>query len=299
MHGSTSHPAELGLGDARHTRPFVKWAGGKRRLAAELTRLAPPDFRRYLEPFVGGGALFFHLHNLGRVAHGAVLSDLNAELMTCYQVVQDETTLAKLIRLLRRHARHVLDADYYYRVRALDRKASFLESNAPVERAARAIFLNHTCYNGLYRLNSKGQFNVPYGKWRRPPSLCDEANLWACHRALQGVDLHQESFEKCPERARKDDFVYLDPPYVPLSPTSSFTTYTGTEFREEHQRRLAGLFRQLDERGCLVMLSNSAAPLIHSLYRGFRFETVLARRAINCKPGGRGEIEELVVMNYR
>jgi DNA adenine methylase len=227
-----------------------------------------------------------------------VLNDRNAELMNCYRVVQHEGSVAELLERLRRHARHVMDRDYYYRVRAWDREADFLERRSPVERAARTLFLNHTCYNGLYRLNRKGQFNVPYGKWARPPGLFDEGNLWACHRALQDVELRQESFEHCLDWATRGDFVYLDPPYHPVSRTASFTTYTGFEFRERDQRRLAEVFGQLDARGCLVMLSNSATPLIRRLYRGYRTETVLAGRSISCRGKGRGKIEELVVMNY-
>jgi len=290
--------ASLGLGAAPPAAPFVKWAGGKGQLLAQLAPLLPPRVGRHVEPFVGGGALFFHLHSLGRLGHGAVLSDRNAELMNCYRVVQHAESVAELLERLRRHARHAMDRDDYYRVRGWDREADFVERRSAVERAARTLFLNHTCYNGLYRLNRKGQFNVPYGKWARPPSLCDEGNLWACHRALQGVELREESFEACLDWAAKGDFVYLDPPYHPTSRTASFTTYTGFEFREREQRRLADVFRQLDARGCLVMLSNSATPLIRRLYRGYRIDTVLAARAISCKGKGRGKVEELVVRSY-
>jgi len=289
--------AKLDLEAARPAAPFVKWAGGKSRLLGQLEPLLPAAFDRHLEPFLGGGAVFFHLHNVRRLPQGALLSDLNPELINCYRVLQDERALPGLIDCLRSHQRHAMEKDYYYQLRAQDREPGF-PTRGPIERAARTIFLNHTCYNGLYRLNSKGQFNVPYGKWTRPPRIFDEDNLWACHRALKGAELGEESFEACLERARKGDFVYLDPPYHPLSPTSSFTTYTGSEFRERDQRRLAEAFRALDERGCLVMLSNSAAPLIRRLYRGFRFETVQAARAISCKGKGRGRIDELVVLNY-
>jgi len=288
---------ENGLGIAPAS-PFLKWAGGKGQLLGQLTPLLPERFERYVEPFVGGGALFLHLHSLGRITNGALLNDANAELMNCYRVVQDAACLPGLIERLRKHAAHVSDADYYYRVRAWDREPGFLDCHSPVERAARTIFLNHACYNGLYRLNSRGQFNVPYGKWRRPPRLFDEANLRACHRALQGVELRSQGFEACLEQARAGDFVYLDPPYDPLSATSSFTTYTGVEFRQHDQERLAEAFRALDARGCLVLLSNSATPLIRRLYRGFRPDTLLAARAISSKADGRGKIEELAVRNY-
>ena len=296
-----NHPNEpegrFALGHAVAS-PFLKWAGGKRQLLRQLEPLLPPTFGRYIEPFVGSGALFFHLSGMGRIAQGALLSDLNVELMNCYRVLQDEAGLAELIPLLRGHARHVAESEYYYRVRAWDRAPDFCQAWSPVERAARTIFLNHACYNGLYRLNRRGQFNVPYGKWSRPPRLFDQANLWACHRALQGVELREESFERCLDWAKVGDLVYFDPPYHPLSPTSSFTTYTGTEFREPQQRRLAEVFRVLDARGCLLLLSNSATPLIRRLYDGYRIETVLASRAINSKAGGRGKIAEVVVRNY-
>ena len=167
-----------------------------------------------------------------------------------------------------------------------------------IERAARTIFLNHTCYNGLYRLNKSGQFNVPYGRWGSPPRVFDKANLRACHAALQGVEIGESDFAACLDDARAGDFVYLDPPHHPVSPTSSFTTYTGTEFREAQQRRLADLFRALDARGCRLMLSNSATPHIRRLYRGFLQKNILARRAINRNAAGRGEIKELLVLNY-
>jgi DNA adenine methylase len=284
-----------GLG-AAPAAPFLKWAGGKGRLLAQFDPLFPRSFRRYIEPFVGGGAVFFYLHNLGRLGHGAVLSDRNPELMNTWRAVQNPELLPRLIQALEEHAGHVLDRDYYHAVRGWDRQASFRDRSA-VDRAARTLFLNKTCYNGLYRLNKRGQFNVPYGKWARPPRLFREETLWACHRALQGVTLVEEDFPDCMRRAREGDFVYLDPPYHPLSPTASFTTYTGSEFRESDQRRLAELFRELAGRGCLVMMSNSATPLIRSLYKGFRRETVRVGRAISCRGSGRGEIDELVVLN--
>ena len=288
----------LGLDAERPAAPFLKWAGGKGRLLAQLDPLLPRRLGRYVEPFVGGGAMFFHLRGGGRLGRGAVVSDCNGELVNCFRVVGDAAALPALIARLGEHAEHAMDRAYYYGVRAWDREAGFRERRSPVERAARTVFLNHTCYNGLYRLNRKGQFNLPYGKWTRPPSLFDEGTLWACHRALQGASVREESFEACLARAQPGDFVYLDPPYHPRSRTASFTTYTGVEFRERDQRRLAELYRALDARGCLLMLTNSATPLVRRLYNGFRIETALAARAISCKGRGRGKVEELVVINY-
>jgi len=285
--------------------PFLKWAGGKGQLLAQLEPLLPKRCQRYIEPFAGGAALFFHLHNLGRIPAArqdggcrAMLNDANAELINCYRVVRDAARLPELIARLRAHAAHVSDPDYFYRVRAWDREPGFTERHGPVERAARTIFLNHACYNGLYRLNSKGHFNVPYGKWARPPSVFDEANLWACHHALQGVELRAQGFEAILDWAETGDFIYLDPPYDPLGPTAAFTTYTGTQFREADQRRLAEVFRTLDARGCRLLLTNSPTPLIRQLYRGYRAETLLAARAISSKPDRRGRIPELAVLNY-
>lgn len=296
---SSAAVAELQhLERAPDASPFLKWVGGKGQLLSQIEPLLPAQFGRHIEPFVGGGALFFHLSNLGRTSNGAVLSDLNHELMNCYRIIQDAANLSEIIRLLRRHARRVTDGEYFYQVRAWDRSSGFLRRHGPVVRAARTIFLNHACYNGLYRLNSSGQFNVPFGKWIRPPSLFDEENLWACHTALRDAELYERGFDSCLEWARPGDFVYFDPPYHPLSSTSSFTTYTGAEFREDHQRRLAGIYRTLDERGCFVMLSNSDTPLIHGLYADFRVTTVMAARAVSCKANGRGKITELVVTNY-
>ncbi|MFP4057868.1 MAG: DNA adenine methylase [Candidatus Brocadiia bacterium] len=288
----------LPLEAAATARPFLKWAGGKGRLLGQLEPLLPEAFARTFEVFLGGGALFFHLQNLGRLAQGAVLNDRNAELMNCYRVIQDAGRLEELMRRLDRHAEHAMDARTYYRVRARDREADFADRVGPVERAARTIFLNRTCYNGLYRLNRKGQFNVPYGKWTRPPRLYDAANLWACHRALQGVELRSDDFQECLADPGEGDFVYLDPPYHPTSVTASFTAYTGVAFGRADQQRLAEQFRQLDARGCLVLLTNSATPLVRRLYRGFRRDVVQAPRPICRDGGGRGAVEELAVRNY-
>lgn len=287
----------LALDTPARATPFLKWAGGKGQLLAQLEVRVPESFGRYIEPFVGGGALFFRLHAQGRLGGGALLNDRNPELIDCYRVVQDAARLDRLIERLHEHGRHVMDSDYYYTVRAWDRRAGFRESHGTIERAARTLFLNHTCYNGLYRLNKSGQFNVPYGKWSRPPSLFGENNLRACHEALQGVELREESFEDCLRRAQAGDFVYLDPPYHPVSSTASFTTYTGFEFREQHQRRLAEVYGELDGRGCRLLLSNSATPLIRRLYGGCRIETVLATRAISCNGKGRGKVQELLILN--
>ena len=274
--------------------PFVKWAGGKSQLLEQFEPLFPVQFNRYIEPFVGGGAVFFRLYNKGRIGDGVILNDLSEELMNCYEVIRDKVD--ELIEELRRHEPHKTEKSYFYEIRGWDRKRGFKE-RSPVERAARTIFLNRTCYNGLYRVNSRGQFNVPFGSYKNP-TICDEDNLRAVSQALQEVKLRSEDFEQCVEWAGPGDFLYLDPPYHPLSETASFTSYTSDDFGEDDQCRLEKVFRQLDEKGCFVMLSNSYTPFIQKLYVNRRQEVVNATRAISCKGNGRGSIPEFVILNY-
>jgi DNA adenine methylase len=277
-------------------RPFLKWAGGKSQLLPELAKRLPRQFRHYHEPFVGGGALFFYLSNRGLLRHGATLSDYNPELILCYEVIRDH--VEELIVALKKHQQHQLKPEYFLQVRAWDRQPDFAKRD-PIERAARAIFLNRTCYNGLYRLNKRGQFNAPFGYYKNP-LICDPDNLRAVHRALQHVDLRVEGFWELANRVEPGDLVYFDPPYVPVSPTASFTHYTGQTFGPEDQRRLAALFNQLRERGVYVMLSNSRTPLSHELYAAHAVSTsiVQASRKINCDGRKRGSVDELIVCSY-
>jgi len=266
-------------------KPFVKWAGGKRQILKHLLFYAPKEFNRYFEPFVGGGALFFELS-----PKRAVISDLNAELINAYRVIKNQ--VEDLIESLKKHKN---DEEYYYRIRSL--KPAEL---SPVERASRFIYLNKTCFNGLYRENSKGEFNVPFGKYKRP-KICDEENLRAVSEFLNSVEveiLNADYRETC-KLAEAGDFVYLDPPYIPVSKTSGFTSYTGSGFGEEDHRKLAEVFKELSEKGCFVMLSNADHPLIRELYRGFKLVEITTNRAINCKGGRRkGSGKELLIMNY-
>lgn len=274
-------------------RPFVKWAGGKGQLLKQFEPYWPETFHGYVEPFVGGGAVFFHLYRQGRLRGPVVLNDASQELMLCYRTIRDD--LEALLSELRRHEPHRLDADYYYAVRARDRQPDFAARPA-VERAARAIFLNHTCYNGLYRVNQKGQFNVPFGRYKNP-RVVDEENLRAVSEALQGVALHAGDFGRCLEWATAGTLIYLDPPYDPLSETSSFTSYTADDFGAREQRRLARIYRQLDAAGSHLMLSNSDTPFIRELYDGYNIEVLEARRAINARANGRSAIPELLILN--
>jgi DNA adenine methylase len=274
--------------------PFVKWAGGKGQLLPQFQPHFPARFECYIEPFVGGGAVFFHLYNEGRLPDKqVVLIDHVEELINGYRVVQSQ--VEALIEELERHEPYKLDANYYYRVRAWDRHPEYGQ-RSDVERAARFLFLNRTCYNGLYRVNRKGQFNVPFGRYDNP-TVCNADNLRAASQALQGVIVELGDFDRCLEWAGPGDLVYLDPPYHPLSDTSSFTSYTSAAFDVEDQRRLADLFRELDSRGCQVMLSNSCTPLIRELYKGYEQVEVQAIRAISSKVDERGAIPELLVMN--
>jgi DNA adenine methylase len=291
------------------TRPFVKWPGGKGQLLDRLQPLFPQKFNRYIEPFVGAGAVYFRLHNLGRIGANprlrstpAILNDLNAELMNVYQAVRDH--LDELIDELARHQAHVGEPGYYYYIRALDREAGFARLPIPI-RAARTVFLNKTGYNGLYRVNQSGYFNVPFGRYRNPTVL-DHTLLKAAHRALQCVDLMCSDFAQPMRLARKHDFVYVDPPYHPLSHTANFVAYTADGFGWDQQARLAEWCARLARRGCFVLINNADTPKIQTLYEdAFKnrhvdfkvasFETV---RSINSQPANRRGAKELTLWNY-
>lgn len=270
------------IGGSCEPRPFLKWAGGKRRLIDQYTPFLPKEYYRYFEPFLGGGALFFHLR-----PQQAVLGDLNGELINCYRIVKESPE--ELIRYLRKHR---ASERHYYRVREID-PAELL----PAARAARFIYLNKTCFNGLYRVNKQGKFNVPYGRYKRPV-FCDVDAIRAASSALQSAQLKVSSFEKTVKEARAQDFVYFDPPYVPLSPTASFTSYTSADFSERDQKRLAKLARELSNRGCLVMISNSDTELVRDIYADFSINEVRCPRSINSNAFARGSITELVITNY-
>ncbi len=254
MTNETPGPESTGAEPA----PFGKWAGGKGQLLPQMTAFFPRTFETYFEPFLGGGAAFLHLR-----PGSAVLGDLNRDLVNAYRSVQKSPE--SLMEALDRHSVHRTDEKYFYRIRDAVDPANL----SPIERAARLIFLNKTCFNGLYRVNSKGKFNVPWGGYKNP-RLYDRPTLLADQVMLSGKSIHCASYEKVCNEAGRNDFVYLDPPYHPLSATSKFTAYTRQEFGDQQQRDLAGLFRVLDSRGCKLMLSNSGTPLVRALYRGYR-----------------------------
>jgi DNA adenine methylase len=285
----------------RAPKPFLKWAGGKSQLLNQFTALYPKTFNGYHEPFVGSAAVYFHLYGLkasGRLEgalHPVRLTDSNDELINCYQVVRDPTgtfsQLDALVAILGEHRRNH-SSEHYYSVRALPPGEL-----TKVARAARLIYLNKTCYNGLYRVNHRGQFNVPMGSYKNP-RIFDADELACASQALQQVEIAVADFHEVVEQSRPGDLVYLDPPYFPLTPTASFTSYTENAFGESEQRELAQVFRDLDRKGCLVMLSNSWTPFILNLYQDYRCVEVQATRAINSKAERRGVISELVVLNY-
>jgi len=266
-------------------RPFVKWVGGKTGLLDQLLPLVPKKFGRYFEPFVGGGALFFALQ-----PKQAVLSDANGELINCYFEIRDD--VEHLIKVLRAIP---VNAETYYQQRASVPTDS-------VRAAARTIYLNKTCFNGLYRVNRKGEFNVGWGK-KDPvkfPTACDPDNLRACSAALRSARIFICGYDvlRMMESPVAGDFMYFDPPYAPVSKTANFTAYTTTGFSSKDQKRLADEFRKMSDRGVHCMLSNSDTPTMRKLYKGFRIDVVHAARAVNCKGTKRGKVREIVVRNY-
>lgn len=267
---------------------FVKWAGGKSKVIEQFTPLFPKTINRYFEPFVGSGAVFFHIAQKFKPKE-IVLSDVNEELINTYNIIK--TDVEELIIKLKEHKQNH-NKEHYYKIRSLDPKKL-----STLERAARFIYLNKTCFNGLYRVNSKGQFNVPMGSYKNP-SIFSEENLRAISKLLKNVTIKNTSFEKILPFANKDDFIYFDPPYYPLKKGKGFTTYTKDDFLEREQEKLVEVFREHDKKGCLVMLSNSDTEFIKNLYRGYTISIVKANRMINCDGKGRGKINEIVVTNY-
>ncbi|MBE9182600.1 DNA adenine methylase [Oculatella sp. LEGE 06141] len=264
-------------------RPFLKWAGGKGRLIQQYSSHFPKYFDTYYEPFLGGGAIFFYL-----APPRAVLTDINPELVNVYHCIRDDVN--RMIDLLSIHQRQHC-REYYYQVRSAPGKTD-------LERAARLIYLNKTCFNGLYRENSRGEFNVPMGKYTNP-RVCDPELLRAASFALKTADLTVNSFDAILELAKTSrDFVYFDPPYYPISSTSSFTAYSRHAFSQLDQIRLRDVFVELANRGVKVMLSNSDCSFIRGLYSDFNIHPIIAARAINCNAAKRGKINEVLVTSY-
>ena len=268
------------------TYPIVKWVGGKRQLMLELLKNMPENYNRYFEPFIGGGALFFYLQ-----PDNAYISDMNEELINLYQVVRDNVD--ELVADLQKHD---ISKEYFMEIRNIDRTEEY-ESWSDIQKASRFIYLNRTCFNGMYRVNSKGEFNVPFGHYKNPRIL-DENNLINCSNLLQRTEIKHADFSEILKKVKKGDFVYFDPPYVPLSETSSFTSYTKDGFDMDMQLKLRDVCDELDSMGVKFLLSNSDTKLVNELYENYNIKKVFASRQINANADGRGKITEVLVRNY-
>ena len=272
-------------------QPFLKWAGGKRQLLPAIKEYLPKKFTQYYEPFVGAGAVLFSLQ-----PKKSVINDTNSELIKCYRVIKDNPE--ELLKLCQEH-REKNSKEYFYSLREQDRRDDF-KDRSPQERAARIIYLNKTCFNGLFRVNSNGQFNVPYGNYSNPV-IADPAVIRSVSAYLNQRDVRilEGDFAKAVSTARKGSFIYFDPPYHPISDTSSFTGYSVNGFGEKEQIRLKEVCDKLTERGCQVLVSNSSASFIQELYSDSKYEIVevKATRAINAVGSKRGRINELLIYN--
>jgi DNA adenine methylase len=298
-------------------KPFLKWAGGKSRLLSQLTRKLPVQLKlgsmtRYVEPFVGGGAMFLHIASLHEIEE-FVLSDINPEVILCYRTVQQDTDnlLTHLEEMQQQYNSVSFDAQerLFYQVREqFNAELTSIDFNSITEtgtkRVAQTIFLNHTCFNGLFRVNSKGKFNVPFGKYPSP-TLYERSNLLEIAEMLKNTHIFCGDFSECVDFADAHTFFYFDPPYRPISATASFTSYTKDNFDDEAQTRLASTIRFIDKQEAKIMLSNSdpkkenlTDSFFEQLYEGFTISTVMAARAINSQGSKRGQISELLITNY-
>lgn len=264
-------------------KPFLKWAGGKTKLLPEILKRVPKGINTYIEPFVGGGAVFFALHN-ENAFKCAIINDINRKLIDTYDAVKKN--VEEVINILERYEN---TEEFYYRIRS--RNPSVLYSVA-----ARMIYLNKTCFNGLYRENKRGDFNVPYGKYKNP-NFCDEDLLRSVSKALKNVVILSLKYEEVLKEAKPGDFIYFDPPYYPTTPTS-FIAYNRMEFGPNEQGVLAEECKKLNERGVKFLLSNSSLPQTHALYKDFVVEEVFVGRSINRNGKGRGKVPEILVRNY-
>lgn len=269
--------------------PVVKWVGGKRQLLSEITPLIPKRMTLYCEPFLGGGAVLF-----SRQPSKAIVNDINRDLISVYEVIRDEPEL--LIQSLKKHEN---TAEHFYLIRDLDRDKEAYQKLPKVEKASRLIFLNKTCFNGLFRVNSSGEFNSPFGHYKNP-NIVNEPVLKAVSKYFNSSDVkfYSEDFAKTIERIPRGGFVYLDPPYDPISDTSNFTGYNQGKFDRQEQLRLKQCCDELTSRGVKFLLSNSLTPFIIDLYKSYEIQTVKAKRAINSDASKRGAIEEVLIRNY-
>jgi DNA adenine methylase len=269
--------------------PPLKWAGGKRQLLPEIRKMIPKKFGHYYEPFLGGGAVLFDIQ-----PKTAFVNDFNSELINFYETIRDSS--GDVISLLSGYEN---TKEFYYRIREIDRDLEKFLSLSRIERAARVHYLNKTCYNGLFRVNSVGQFNAPFGFYKNP-NMTNDIVITAVGKYLSENNIHFSTgdFEEALKGAKKDDFVYLDPPYDDLGDDTSFTGYTKTGFSKEDQKRLKKVCDELNDRGVMFLLSNSSTDFVNELYSGYTIRRITARRNINSIGDERGAIDEVLVSNY-
>ena len=293
-------------------KPFLKWAGGKGQLLNKFEEMYPQELINgeidtYIEPFVGGGAVLFDVLQKYKVKK-AVIVDLNKELINCYRCIKaDANELINHLKTLQSEFLPLSDEnrkDYFLKVRNRYNEIH-LNGKYDFEKAADFIFLNKTCFNGLYRVNSKGEFNVPFGKYKNP-LICDSENLILINKLLQNVEIRFGDYSICEEYVNEKPFIYFDPPYRPLIENSSFVGYDKSGFNDNNQKELAEFVKKLDKQNCLVMLSNSDPKntnpddnFFDELYKGFEIDRIFAKRMINCQADKRGDITEIVVRNYK
>ncbi len=272
-------------------KPFVKWAGGKRQIIDKLKEYVPENFNTYYEPFIGGGALLFELS-----PKKAVINDSNVELMNVYNCLCNEEKFKKMCSVLN-HYEKMHSEEFYYEIRNKDRNKNMYNKLSDYTKAARTIYLNKACFNGLYRVNSKNEFNVPFGK-KTKVNTYEGANLITVsnYLTLNDIKILNIDFEQAVKDANKNDFIYFDPPYD--SDTHTFNSYTEDGFGKEEQKRLAKVFKELDKKGVYVMLSNHNTHLVNELYKGYNMHKIEAKRNINSKGNKRGKVEELIITNY-
>lgn len=287
--------ARVGFLDTKSYQPFIKWVGGKRGLLEQILPLFPKDFNNYYEPFIGGGAVFFELFSKGLLNNKKIiLSDINSELVNAYNIVKNNPNklISKLEEYKKEHCK-----EFYYKIRELDRKENY-SNLSNLEKATRFIYLNKTCFNGLYRVNKKGYFNTPIGSYKNP-NIADKDTILNASEALQNVEIKQQSFKDVLKYAKKDDFVYFDPPYYPLNTTSNFTSYDSNCFLEDEQFELFEIFDKLADIGVKVVKSNSDTDFIKDLYKKYDIQIVNANRFINSKSSGRGKISEVLIRSQK
>lgn len=267
--------------DRKIHKPFLKWAGGKSQMLPDIMRLAPRSFNKYIEPFIGGGAVYFKLNH-----PISIISDLNEDLIITYQQVKKN--VSEIIDILKTYKN---EESFFYKIRGINP-----EKLNDAERAARLIYLNKTCFNGLFRVNKKGEFNTPYGK--RNNDFLNEENLIGASECLTGASIYHSDYKKVLKKhAKKGDFIFLDPPYQPVGKFSDFKRYTKEQFYENNQIELAELFKELKEMGCYVILTNSDHPFILDLYKDFRIEVVVTKRLISSNANTRTGIDIMVLGN--